>query len=144
VSDAFYQSDGLTYIAVAIGLLAGTLVLLPLCRRLFRRRLRASGKSGRLGIVKSFALDRRRKLIVIHRDDVEHLIVTGRPKDVVIETSFVGLAHDDPSEIAEEWTSEEAEEARPIVSSSIKLAERILVGPGLFPLACFQASLGLV
>jgi chloride channel protein, CIC family len=144
VSDAFYQSDGLTYLAVAIGLLAGALVLLPLSRRLFRRRLRASGKSGRLGIVKTFVLDRRRKLIVIHRDDVEHLIMTGSQKDVVIETSFGGLVHYDPSEIAKDWTSEEAEEARPIVSYFIKLGERILVGPGLFPLAVLSGSAGAV
>jgi chloride channel protein, CIC family len=144
VSDAFFQSDGLTYAAVAIGLLAGALVLLPLSRYFFRRWLRASGKSGRLGMVKSFALDRRRKLVVIRRDDAEHLIMTGGPKDVVINTSCSGLARHDPFEIAEDWTSEEAKEAifRSIVSYIIKMAERIFVGPSLFLLAVLSGIAG--
>ena len=34
------------------------------------------------------SVDSRRKLVLIRRDDVEHLIMTGGPVDVVIETGI--------------------------------------------------------
>ena len=33
-------------------------------------------------------MDARRRLVLIRRDDVEHLIMTGGPVDVVIETGI--------------------------------------------------------
>ena len=43
----------------------------------------------RLGIVEQSNVDGRRKLVLIRRDDVEHLIMTGGPVDVVIETRII-------------------------------------------------------
>ena len=40
----------------------------------------------RLGVVEQASVDGRRKLVLIRRDEVEHLIMTGGPVDVVIET----------------------------------------------------------
>lgn len=42
----------------------------------------------RLGIIEFAHVDGRRKLVLIRRDDVEHLIMTGGPVDVVIETGI--------------------------------------------------------
>lgn len=42
----------------------------------------------RLDIVEQSNLDGRRRLVLIRRDDVEHLIMTGGPVDVVIEQSI--------------------------------------------------------
>lgn len=42
----------------------------------------------RLDVVEQWSLDARRKLVLIRRDDVEHLIMTGGPVDVVIETGI--------------------------------------------------------
>jgi hypothetical protein len=42
----------------------------------------------RLDVVENVALDARRRLVLIRRDDVEHLIMTGGPVDVVIETGI--------------------------------------------------------
>lgn len=42
----------------------------------------------RLDIVEQSSLDGRRRLVLIRRDDVEHLIMTGGPVDVVIETGI--------------------------------------------------------
>jgi hypothetical protein len=39
----------------------------------------------RLSIIEQAHLDGRRRLVLIRRDDVEHLIMTGGPVDVVIE-----------------------------------------------------------
>ena len=42
----------------------------------------------RLGIIEQSSVDGRRKLVLIRRDDVEHLLMTGGPVDVVIETNI--------------------------------------------------------
>lgn len=44
----------------------------------------------RLDIVEQANVDGRRRLVLLRRDDVEHLIMTGGPVDVVIET---GISH---------------------------------------------------
>lgn len=42
----------------------------------------------RLGVVEQASVDGRRRLLLIRRDGVEHLIMTGGPVDVVIETGI--------------------------------------------------------
>jgi flagellar protein FliO/FliZ len=42
----------------------------------------------RIEVVEYASLDGKRKLVLIRRDDVEHLIMTGGPVDVVIETGI--------------------------------------------------------
>jgi hypothetical protein len=42
----------------------------------------------RLGVMEQARVDARRTLVLIRRDDVEHLIMTGGPVDVVIETGI--------------------------------------------------------
>lgn len=42
----------------------------------------------RLEVVDQATLDGRRRLVLIRRDDKEHLIMTGGPVDVVIETGI--------------------------------------------------------
>lgn len=42
----------------------------------------------RVHVVEQFNVDSRRRLVLIRRDDVEHLIMTGGPVDVVIETGI--------------------------------------------------------
>lgn len=44
----------------------------------------------RLDIVAQANVDGRRRLVLIRRDETEHLIMTGGPVDVVIETGIVG------------------------------------------------------
>ncbi|HET6389810.1 hypothetical protein [Hyphomicrobium sp.] len=46
----------------------------------------------RLEVVDHANVDGRRKLILVRRDDVEHLIMTGGPVDVVIETGIRAAA----------------------------------------------------
>lgn len=52
----------------------------------------ARGRNRRLSVIDSLALDPKRQLLIIRRDNVEHLILTGGPHDVVIET---GIAVED-------------------------------------------------
>jgi flagellar protein FliO/FliZ len=42
----------------------------------------------RLAVTEQAYVDRQRRLVLIRRDDVEHLIMTGGPVDVVIETGI--------------------------------------------------------
>jgi hypothetical protein len=42
----------------------------------------------RLAVLEQASVDRMRRLVLIRRDDVEHLIMTGGPVDVVIETGI--------------------------------------------------------
>ncbi len=42
----------------------------------------------RLGVVEQASVDGRRRLLLIRRDGVEHLIMTGGPVDMVIETGI--------------------------------------------------------
>jgi flagellar protein FliO/FliZ len=54
------------------------------------------GRERRLGLVESTAIDSHRKLLLVRRDNVEHLIMTGGPVDVVIETGIAGRRHLEP------------------------------------------------
>jgi flagellar protein FliO/FliZ len=42
----------------------------------------------RIDIVEQAFVDAKRKLILVRRDDVEHLVMTGGPVDVVIESGI--------------------------------------------------------
>lgn len=42
----------------------------------------------RLGVIEQASVDGKRRLLLIRRDDVEHLIMTGGPVDVLIETGI--------------------------------------------------------
>jgi hypothetical protein len=49
----------------------------------------------RLAVSEQATIDSRRKLVLVRRDDVEHLIMTGGPVDVVIETG-ISVARPEP------------------------------------------------
>ena len=49
----------------------------------------ARGRQPRLAVVDSAAVDGRRKLVIIRRDNVEHLLMIGGPSDVVVETNLI-------------------------------------------------------
>jgi len=55
----------------------------------------------RLGVMEQASVDRSRKLVLIRRDDVEHLIMTGGPVDVVIETG-IAVPHREAADLQEE------------------------------------------
>ncbi len=47
-----------------------------------------TAREKRIGAIETASIDSRRKLVLIRRDNVEHLIMTGGPVDVVIETNI--------------------------------------------------------
>jgi flagellar protein FliO/FliZ len=62
-------------------------------RLTFGRRLRlprnGRARLPRLGTVDAFDLDRQRQLVIIRRDNVEHLLMIGGPNDLVIESQII-------------------------------------------------------
>lgn len=86
--------------AIAFAIILILLVLLGLVlRKVWGGRLIMPGsdRSGRsrqprLGIVDVYDLDRQRQLLLLRRDNVEHLLLIGGPNDVVIETNIVRVA----------------------------------------------------
>ncbi|MEJ0051757.1 MAG: hypothetical protein WDN02_11235 [Methylovirgula sp.] len=85
-------NKALAYGAAAVALIVAALLVLLVFRLAFGRRLRMSGARGRqlrLGIVDAFDLDRQRQLVIVRRDNVEHLIMIGGPNDMLIESQIV-------------------------------------------------------
>jgi flagellar biogenesis protein FliO len=46
------------------------------------------GRAKRLTVVDSVQLDPRRKVVILRRDNVEHVIMTGGPQDVLVESGI--------------------------------------------------------
>ena len=84
------------YRVVQIGFLAAcaiaALVVLAIVYRLvFAHRLRVPGsrtRQPRLGLVDAFSLDGQRQLVLVRRDNVEHLVMIGGPNDVLVESQI--------------------------------------------------------
>lgn len=55
----------------------------------------------RLEVVDQALLDGRRKLVLIRRDNTEHLIMTGGPVDVVIETGITSQGKSRSGDVVE-------------------------------------------
>ena len=55
-------------------------------------------RTPRLAVLDAAAIDTRRRLVLVRRDDVEHLIMIGGPTDVVIESRIVTASAEHPAE----------------------------------------------
>ena len=49
----------------------------------------ARGRAPRLAVIEAGAVDGRRKLVLIRRDNTEHLLMIGGPTDIVVEANIV-------------------------------------------------------
>jgi flagellar protein FliO/FliZ len=101
-----------SYIVGALIVLA-VLVLLFVVLRSLGGRVRG-GKGARLGISEYHEIDKDRRLVLVRRDDYEHLILIGGPQDVVIETGIpLGFERDyDDSFVARPQRNEPVEPRR--------------------------------
>jgi hypothetical protein len=66
----------------------------------------------RLEVIEHSSVDNRRKLVLIRRDDVEHLIMTGGPVDVVIETGIGKNGRQLPQHAAGDPAAQDSSAAR--------------------------------
>jgi hypothetical protein len=105
LNESFFASKSLTLAAAAIAFLAAAGLLSIIFRFAFRRRVRlprnGRARLPRLGTVDAFELDRQRQLVIIRRDNVEHLLMIGGPNDVVIEADIIRAESRDPRDLRE-------------------------------------------
>jgi hypothetical protein len=101
-----------SYIVGALIVLA-VLVLLFLVLRSIGGRVRG-GKGARLGVSEYHEIDKDRRLVLVRRDDYEHLVLIGGAQDVVIETGIpLGFDRDyDDSFVARPMHNEPVEPRR--------------------------------
>jgi flagellar protein FliO/FliZ len=92
-----FGSDGspiVQYVVIFAVIFAALAAIVFTVRRLTGRSLALPGRTGsrgrqpRLGIVDVYELDRARQLILLRRDNVEHLLLVGGPNDVVVERNI--------------------------------------------------------
>ncbi|MDR7036852.1 hypothetical protein J2X36_001594 [Methylobacterium sp. BE186] len=143
---AFFGSDGSFVLQFAIIFVVILVVLTGIVllgrRFLGGSGLSASAKAGgrgrqpRLGIVDVYELDRQRQLILLRRDNVEHLLLVGGPNDVVIERHIQrGLRGETafrPEPIAEAPSEIEAQRGEPLFEPAFEMPV-IVPGPDRAP-----------
>lgn len=101
---------------------AGALLFLVIALWIFRGFMQyggitlLKGRNRRLGVVDQVPVDGRRRLLLVRRDSVEHLVMTGGPIDIVIETG-IGEEHRLPVKDFEQAPS------TPLDDGPIRIAE---------------------
>ena len=86
---------GLKFVFAFIVVLALIALTAWLVRRFGAKRLgtgTARGRQPRLAVIDAASVDGRRRLVLIRRDNVEHLMMIGGPTDVVVEANIVRAA----------------------------------------------------
>jgi len=89
MSDKFSQL--LPMLGAIVAFLFAALLLVYIVRLVFGRRIRAPGarnRPRRLDIVDVFDLDKERQLVIVRRDNTEHLLLIGGPNDVLVESAI--------------------------------------------------------
>ena len=70
----------------------------------------ARGRNRRLSVVDAMPVDAKRQLLIVRRDNVEHLILTGGPQDLVVEA---GIAVEKPAATQRPAAADAAHAATP-------------------------------
>jgi hypothetical protein len=87
-------------VAASLFVIALGALLVWAFRTFFGGRGNGSGfmrpREKRLGVVETATVDARRKLLLVRRDEVEHLVMVGGPVDMLIETGIKGRPHLEP------------------------------------------------
>src|SRR3954447_23630537 len=89
------QGSPITFIVAFIVVLALIGVGAWLVRRFATSRLGANtqrGRMPRLAVIDAAAVGGRRRLVLVRRDNVEHLLMIGGPTDIVVEPNIVRAA----------------------------------------------------
>jgi flagellar protein FliO/FliZ len=81
-----------TFIFAFLAVLALIALAAWLVRRFAGNRLGANtnrGRMPRLAVIDAAAVDGRRRLVLVRRDNIEHLLMIGGPSDIVVESNIV-------------------------------------------------------
>jgi hypothetical protein len=86
----------LTFFFAFVAVLALIGLAAWLVRRFAGNRLGANtnrGRMPRLAVIDAAAVDGRRRLVLVRRDNIEHLLMIGGPTDIVVESNIVRATH---------------------------------------------------
>jgi flagellar biogenesis protein FliO len=84
--------QALTFFFAFVAVLALIGLAAWLVRRFAGNRLGANttrGRMPRLAVIDAAAVDGRRRLVLVRRDNIEHLLMIGGPSDIVVESNIV-------------------------------------------------------
>jgi flagellar biogenesis protein FliO len=84
--------QAVTFIFAFVAVLALIGVAAWLVRRFASNRLGTNtqrGRMPRLAVIDAAAVDGRRRLVLVRRDNIEHLLMIGGPSDIVVESNIV-------------------------------------------------------
>lgn len=76
-------------ISLAVVLALFGLFIFIIKRLMGGRITQSRGRQPRIGLMDSAAIDNRRRLLLVRRDNIEHLILVGGPTDVVVEQNII-------------------------------------------------------
>jgi len=76
------------YVVILMGVLALIMLLAWLVQRFGFLGPALSGRGRRIGVIEAAAIDAKRRLVLVRRDNVEHLVLTGPQGDILIETGI--------------------------------------------------------
>ena len=82
----------LTFVLSFVAVLALIGLAAWLVRRFAGNRLGTNtnrGRMPRLAVIDAAAVDGRRRLVLVRRDNIEHLLMIGGPTDIVVEPNIV-------------------------------------------------------
>src|SRR5579883_1526939 len=95
-----WKLQAIVYLAIAV---IAIIAIVIAYRALFVHRLRLPGggraRQSRLGLVDAFSLDGQRQLVLVRRDNVEHLVMIGGPNDVVVESQIIRVHAQAPAQL---------------------------------------------
>jgi hypothetical protein len=97
--DTLFGGYGLRVLIAGIVVIGLIVLTAWLVRRFGGERLgggAARGRQPRLAVIDAATIDGRRRLVLIRRDNVEHLLIIGGPTDVVVEQNIVRAAAAQP------------------------------------------------
>ena len=84
-----FLNQNMHNIITAAVILLIVLILIAVWRK-FSPRVSGGRRGQRLGVSEYYEVDKDRRLVIVRRDNVEHLILIGGPQDMVIEAGIGG------------------------------------------------------
>ncbi len=123
------------YLLLAAGAVVVLLVALWLLRKLTRGTFVSGGRQAqpRISVEDAAPVDSHRRLVLVRRDDVEHLLLIGGASDIVVEHN---IRHGSPAQIP--FQRELGERARPAAPEPAQPSIAHAVQPAR-PCACRNA-----
>ena len=117
-------------IAVLLGLACLALVLWIVRRRPSSPFIRGGrNRQPRLSVLDAAAVDTRRRLVLVRRDDVEHLLMIGGPTDIVIESRILTTAAVPEQPLPQEAPAQETAPAIPAAQAAVPARPVVPVQP---------------